>query len=181
MNTKRISIAVAGTVGALVLTGLTIVAQPQSDEPPEMGFFITSVGLGDGGNLGGLAGADAHCQALAEAAGAGHHTWRAYLSTQGDNAVNARDRIGSGPWANAEGLTIATNNESLHHDNSNITWEHALDENGDQFESRLGGDVLDTRRPMELLPRHPGLHAGESRECRRRGSLLLLCRGVTSG
>ena len=66
MNTKRVSIAVAGTVGALVLTGLTIVAQPQSDEPPEMGFFITSVGLGDGGNLGGLAGADAHCEALAE-------------------------------------------------------------------------------------------------------------------
>ncbi len=140
MNTKRVSIAVAGTVGALVLTGLTIVAQPQSGEPPEMGFFITSIGLGDGGNLGGIAGADAHCQALAEAAGAGHRTWRAYLSTQGDDAVNARDRIGSGPWANAEGLTIATNSESLHHDNSNITWEHTLDENGDQFESRLGGD-----------------------------------------
>ena len=72
-----------------------------------MGFFITSAGLGDGANLGGLDGADAHCQTLAAAVSAGNRTWRAYLSTQGPGAVNARDRIGEGPWANAEGLVMA--------------------------------------------------------------------------
>ncbi len=140
MTNKRALMAVAAAVGALALTGLSIVAQPQSDEPPEMGFFITSVGIGDGGNLRGLAGADAHCQALADAAGAGQRTWRAYLSTQGAGAVDARDRIGSGPWANAEGLIMATSVENLHYDNSNFNWEHTLDENGTQFASRIDGD-----------------------------------------
>ncbi len=140
MINRRALIAVTATVGALVLTGLSIVAQQQSDEPPEMGFFITSVGIGDGGNLGGLEGADAHCQALANAAGAGERTWRAYLSTQGAGAVDARDRTGSGPWANAEGLIMATNAENLHYDNSNFNWEHTLDENGTQFASRIDGD-----------------------------------------
>ena len=141
MNNKRALIAVTATIGALALLGLSIVAQqPSDDEPPEMGFFITSVGLGDGGNLGGLAGADAHCQAVADAAGAGDRTWRAYLSTQGAGAVHARDRIGSGPWANAEGLILATSVENLHYDNSNFNWEHTLDENGDQFASRIDGD-----------------------------------------
>ena len=140
MINRRALIAVTATVGALVLTGLSIVAQQQSDEPPEMGFFITSVGIGDGGNLGGLEGADAHCQALADAAGAGERTWRAYLSTQGAGAVDARDRTGSGPWANAEGLIMATNAENLHYDNSNFNWEHTLDENGTQFASRIDGD-----------------------------------------
>jgi hypothetical protein len=121
MNNTRALIAVAATIGALVLPRISIVAQQQSDEElPEMGFFITSVGIGDGGNLGGLAGADAHCQAVADAAGAGQRTWRAYLSTQGAGAVDARDRIGSGPWANAEGLIVATSVESLHYDNSNL-------------------------------------------------------------
>ena len=82
-------------------------------------FFVTSKGLGNGGNLGGLAGADAHCQALAKAQGAGDHLWRAYLSTSasaGGPAVNARDRIGKGPWYNAEGLLIAANVDALHGD-----------------------------------------------------------------
>ena len=114
MNNKRALMAVTATVGALALTGLSIVAQQQSDEPPEMGFFITSVGIGDGGNLRGLAGADAHCQALADAASAGQRAWRAYLSTQGAGTIDARDRIGSGPWANAEGLIMATSVENLH-------------------------------------------------------------------
>ena len=70
----------------------------------QMSFFITSTGVGDGANLGGLAGADKHCQTLAAAAGAGNRTWRAYLSTQGAGAVNARDRIGKGPWTNAKGV-----------------------------------------------------------------------------
>ena len=141
MNSKRALIAVAVIVGALALAGDSIAAQEQSDDqPPELGFFITSVGIGDGGNLRGLAGADSHCQALAGAAGAGTRTWRAYLSTQGAGAVNARDRIGAGPWANAEGLVIATSVDNLHYDNSNINWEHALDENGNQFASRIDGD-----------------------------------------
>ena len=140
MNNKRALMAVTATVGALALTGLSSVAQQQNEEPPEMGFFITSVGIGDGANLGGLAGADAHCQALADAAGSGQRTWRAYLSTQGDGAVNARDRIGDGPWANVNGLIMATSVSSLHHDNSNFNWEHSLDENGEQFPSRIDGD-----------------------------------------
>ena len=137
MNSKLALLAVTATVGALALTGLSTGAQQQSDEPPEMGFFITSVGIGDGANLGGLAGADAHCQTLADAVGSGNRTWRAYLSTQGAGAVNARDRIGSGPWANVEGLVMATSVENLHYDNSTLTWEHTLDENGNQFASRI--------------------------------------------
>ncbi len=141
MNSKRALIAVTVTMGVLALSGNSLEAQPQNDgQPPELGFFVTSVGIGDGGNLGGLEGADAHCQALAEAAGAGNRTWRAYLSTQGDAVVNARDRVGTGPWANAEGLVIASSVENLHFDNSNINWEHALDENGNQFASRIDGD-----------------------------------------
>lgn len=81
-----------------------------------MSFFVTSVGLGRGGDLGGLAGADAHCQALATAAGRGTVTWHAYLSTQGPNAVNARDRIGNGPWYNQRGQVIAASVAELHGD-----------------------------------------------------------------
>ena len=84
-----------------------------------MSFFVTSTGLGKGGDLGGIDGADRHCQALAQAAGAGNRTWRAYLSTQGatlsdTNVVNARDRIGKGPWFNAKGVLIARDVEDLH-------------------------------------------------------------------
>ncbi|MGH9308068.1 MAG: lectin, partial [Vicinamibacterales bacterium] len=92
-------------------------AQGRGNQPPApMTFFITSVGLGKGANLGGLDGADAHCQALAKAAGAGDRTWRAYLSTQGPNAVNARDRIGKGPWHNVKGQSVARDLEHLHGD-----------------------------------------------------------------
>lgn len=87
--------------------------------PPPMSFFITSVGMGKGANLGGLAGADAHCQTLATAANAGDRTWHAYLSTQARNgqpAVNARDRIGTGPWYNATGAVIAQDLAILHGD-----------------------------------------------------------------
>ena len=94
MNKK--ALLIMSTAGVLAFSTLTIVAQ-QDEEPPEMGFFVTSVGIGDGANLGGLAGADAHCNALASAAGSSR-TWAAYLSTQGVDAVNARDRIGQGPW-----------------------------------------------------------------------------------
>jgi len=84
--------------------------------PQPMSFFVTSVGKGDGANLGGLAGADAHCQMLAAAAGRGGVMWHAYLSTQGPNAVNARDRIGRGPWYNQKGQVMAMNVAELHGD-----------------------------------------------------------------
>ena len=86
-----------------------------ADAPPAMSFFITSVGTGKGADLGGLAGADKHCQTLATAAGS-KFTWRAYLSTQGAGAVNARDRIGQGPWYGAKGEKIAANQAELHGD-----------------------------------------------------------------
>src|SRR5687767_11805042 len=84
--------------------------------PQPMSFFVTSVSKGDGANYGGLAGADAHCQTLAAAAGRGDVRWVAYLSTQGPNAVNARDRIGAGPWFNARGQQIAASVAELHGD-----------------------------------------------------------------
>ena len=132
MNKKTAVIILAAL---FTVPPLTIMAQ-QDDESPEMGFFVTSVGIGDGANLGGLAGADAHCNALATAAGSSR-TWAAYLSTQGSSAVNARDRIGDGPWANANGLIMATSVENLHYDNSNLNWTTSLDENGNQFASRI--------------------------------------------
>jgi hypothetical protein len=105
-----------------------------------MTFFVTSVGMGKGGDLGGLAGADAHCQQLATAVGAGNHTWRAYLSTQarpGQPAVNARDRIGTGPWYNSKGQPISDTQSELHGDTlieaqrgSNLFKQSALTEKG---------------------------------------------------
>lgn len=168
MNSKRALIVTAVTIGALALTETSIAAQAQDDDaPPPLGFFVTSVGLGDGGNLGGLDGADAHCQALAGAAGAGDRTWRAYLSTQGDGAVNARDRIGTGPWANAEGAVMASSVESLHYDNSNLNFEHSLDENGNQFASRIDGDPDFTEHDILTGTQIDGtaFPAGEDRTC----------------
>ncbi len=107
-------------VFALLALGLGLALAQQPKAPPQpMTFFVTSVGMGNGANLGGLAGADKHCQALAAAAGAGSRTWRAYLSTSaagGSPAVNARDRIGQGPWHNAKGGRIAQNLADLHGD-----------------------------------------------------------------
>jgi hypothetical protein len=102
----------------------------------EMSFFITSQGPGNGADLGGLEGADRHCQSLAEAAGAGGKTWRAYLSTQGLTATHARDRIGGGPWQNAKGVVIAKDVGELHGDNNNLNKESALDENGEVVNGR---------------------------------------------
>jgi hypothetical protein len=95
-----------------------------------MSFFVTSVGLGKGGDLGGLDGADRHCQSLAQAVGAGSKRWHAYLSTQGSGGVNAKDRIGNGPWFNAKGIQIAANLMDLHTDSNKINKETALDERG---------------------------------------------------
>lgn len=107
----------------------------------EMTFFVTSVGIGKGADLGGLEGADRHCQSLATAAGAGNRTWRAYLSTQAGalddpKAVHARDRIGKGPWHNAKGAMIAKDIEDLHSPNANVTKETALDEKGQPVNGR---------------------------------------------
>ncbi len=107
--------------------GLGLGAQAQQNN---ITFFVTSAGPGKGADLGGLAGADAHCQRLAQSAGAGAKTWRAYLSTQGAGAVNARDRIGRGPWQNAKGVQIAANVADLHSDNNKISKETGLDEKG---------------------------------------------------
>jgi hypothetical protein len=119
---------------ALVALGLAAGAarvHTQAQQP--LGFFITSVGKGDGANLGGLAGADAHCQALATAVGAGNRQWRAYLSAAaqgGQPAVNAKDRIGSGPWYNAKGVMVAQNVADLHSENNKLGKENSLTEKG---------------------------------------------------
>ena len=98
-----------------------------------MSFFVTSKGSGNGANLGGLAGADRICQTLAEAAGQTGRTWHAYLSTQGQGAVNARDRIGPGPWFNARGARIAQNVDELHSTANRLAVFTALDERGNQI------------------------------------------------
>lgn len=101
-----------------------------------MTFFITSAGSGNGGNLGSLDGADALCQKLAKAAGASAKTWRAYLSTTGAKSVNARDRIGRGPWQNAKGEVIARTLDDLHSDKNNLTKQTALNETGKMVNGR---------------------------------------------
>lgn len=123
----------------------------------EMSFFITSVGSGDGANLGGLAGADAHCQQLAEAAGSRGKTWHAYLSAHASGnspAVDARDRIGFGPWYNANGVEVASTINNLHSPGNNLNKQTALTENGATVNGRgdnpnqhdiLTGSTLDGR------------------------------------
>jgi hypothetical protein len=114
------------------------VGETQSAQANRMSFFITSAGPGNGANLGGLAGADAHCQKLAAAAGAGNRTWRAYLSTGGGDQkpTNAKDRIGTGPWHNAKGVQIAANVAELHGDKNNLTKETQLTEKGEVVNGR---------------------------------------------
>ncbi|HEY5622346.1 MAG TPA: hypothetical protein VIV14_01210 [Gammaproteobacteria bacterium] len=119
-------------IALIAVAGFAMTAVSQ--DTPEMSFFVTSVGSGDGANLGGLAGADAHCAALADAAGSEGKTWRAYLSQapgMGRPQVNARDRIGDGPWYNADGVYVAWDIDGLHEDRNNIRKPVALDENGE--------------------------------------------------
>lgn len=128
----RLKMTILASAALLALAGAT---QAQQNN---MTFFVTSVGPGKGGDLGGLAGADAHCQKLAEAAGAGGKTWKAYLSSNTPptgEAVNARDRIGKGPWQNAKGAVIAKNVDDLHN-NPNINKETLLDEKGERIKVR---------------------------------------------
>src|SRR5256712_9546525 len=131
MKLSRIAIA-------SIFVAFTVHAQQAS-----MTFFVTSVGKGNGADLGGLEGADAHCLALAKAAGSAYTNWRAYLSTTlpgGDAGVNARDRIGKGPWRNAKGVVVAKSVEDLHSAGNNINKQTALTEKGEAVSGR--GDAV---------------------------------------
>jgi hypothetical protein len=160
------TVALAGLLAACA-------SGPQTPSTGPMGFFVTSVGPGNGGNLGGLAGADAHCQKLATAAGAGSRTWRAYLSTSyippnPTSAVHARDRIGKGPWFNAKGVLIASDVAQLHGRN-NLNRQTALTETGAVVNSRGDTpnmhDILTGSRPdgtaYPAFPGQPNLTCGE--------------------
>ena len=128
---RNVTLLIAAAV--LALQGGSVLAQNKNP----MGFFITSVGSGDGANLGGLAGADAHCQKLAAAAGAGNRTWRAYLSgVENGKPVNARDRIGTGPWYNAKGVLIASDVKELHSEAAKTGKENSLTEKGEMVNGR---------------------------------------------
>jgi hypothetical protein len=139
MNAMRLSILISAI---LLSVGLSPNVESQQ---ADMTFFVTSAGPGKGGDLGGLAGADAHCQSLAQAASAGNKTWRAYLSTNargGANPVHARDRIGNGPWQNAKGAVIATSVADLHSDNNKISKANAVDEKGQPIKVRGDTPVM---------------------------------------
>lgn len=143
----------------ILLTSLTVAIAGCAIAPPGpvgMSFFITSTGPGKGGDLGGLEGADKHCQSLAQSAGAPSRTWRAYLSTQAPALnspafVNARDRIGKGPWQNAQGVVVARNVDDLHSDSNKLNKQTALDERGRIVNSRTETpsrhDILTGSRP----------------------------------
>jgi hypothetical protein len=164
---RRMTVVSLGIVLLVAGCGRNDAAQPNTQDVPsaesqkvpeslQMGgaksvtrFFVTSRGVGRGGDLGGLTGADAHCQSLATAEGSGDHTWRAYLSVSardGQAAVNARDRIGKGPWYNAEGFLIAANVEELHTQTAAISHETAVTEKLD----RVNG-VGDTPNTHDML------------------------------
>jgi hypothetical protein len=136
----------------------------QNAQATDMTFFVTSVGVGNGADLGGLAGADAHCQRLAQAAGSNGKTWRAYLSTQGQDATNAKDRIGNGPWQNAKGAVIAKDVAELHGSN-NLTKQTALNEKGEVINGRG-----DTPNRHDILtgsqPDGTAFAGAEDRTCR---------------
>jgi hypothetical protein len=152
-------------LASLVLVSLSLSAPAQAQQTT-MTFFITSAGPGKGADLGGLEGADRHCQSLAQAAGAGDRTWRAYLSTQavgGAQAVNARDRIGPGPWQNTKGVVIATDVDELH-GNNNLSKQTALNEKGEIVNGRG-----DTPNRHDILtgstPDGRAFPPGEDRTC----------------
>jgi Collagenase NC10 and Endostatin len=159
-QTGRMWVVASVALGSLVFTAGAYAQQSK------MTFFVTSVGPGKGGDLGGVEGADKHCQSLAQAVGAGGSTWRAYLSTQADGApaVNARDRIGKGPWQNAKGQVIAQNIDDLHSAHNNINKQTALNEKGETVNGRG-----DTPNRHDILtgsqPDGRAFAAGEDRTC----------------
>lgn len=126
-------------LGCGMLAGVAIAIPAAQADSASMSFFVTSVGGGKGANLGGLEGADAHCTELAKGAGSTKTNWRAYLSTtapQGEAGINARDRIGKGPWQNVSGVVIANSVDELHSDKNNLTKETALTEKGEVVHGR---------------------------------------------
>jgi hypothetical protein len=161
----------AKTVSACVavISCALLASEPASAQSAGTTFFLTSNGIGNGGNLGGLAGADNHCQTLAQAAGFGApKTWRAYLSTpaaDGAPAVNARDRIGKGPWQNAKGVVIAKDVADLHSAGNNLTKQTALSEKGEVINGRG-----DTPNRHDVLTGSQGdgtaFAPGEDRTCK---------------
>jgi hypothetical protein len=166
-STMRLSTLASATLMSLGVIG-TAQAQPAPPQAPNMTFFVVSAGPGKGADLGGLEGADRHCQTLAQGAGAGGKTWRAYLSTQaagGAEAVNARDRIGRGPWQNFKGEVVAQNVDDLHGDNNKLGMQASLTERGTvvagvgytpNYHDVLTGSQMDGR----------AFAAGEDRTCR---------------
>jgi hypothetical protein len=166
-STMRLSARTSAALLSLAAIG-TAQAQPAPPQSPNMTFFVVSAGPGKGADLGGLEGADRHCQTLAQAAGAGSKTWRAYLSTQaagGAEAVNARDRIGRGPWQNFKGEVIAQNVDDLHGDSNKLGMQASLTERGTvvagvgytpNYHDVLTGSQMDGR----------AFAAGEDRTCR---------------
>ena len=149
----------------LVSAALLALGTAANAQQANMSFFVTSVGSGNGANLGGIAGADKHCQDLAAAAGAGSKTWHAYLSTQGDGAVNARDRIGRGPWTNAKGETVAKSVDDLHSAGNNLTKQTALNEKGAVVNGR--GDTPNQHDAITgSTPEGRAFPAGEDRTCK---------------
>jgi hypothetical protein len=158
---RRTTLTLAATVSLLAL-GLNSGSAQQAT----MTFFVTSTGSGNGADVGGLAGADQRCQQLAQAAGAGGHTWHAYMSTQtanGQPAVNARDRIGKGPWTNAKGVVVAKDLAELHGQN-NLTKQTSLSEKGDVINGR--GDTPNRHDAMTgSQPDGTAFAAGEDRTC----------------
>jgi hypothetical protein len=152
--------SLTGSLAAAVMLTMAPAATAQQNN---MTFFVTSAGSGKGADLGGLEGADRHCQQLAEAAGSTGKTWRAYLSTQGAGAVNAKDRIGAGPWTNAKGEVIARDVAELHGSNK-LTKETAVTEKGEIVKGRG-----DTPNMHDILtgsqPDGTAFSAGEDRTC----------------
>jgi len=158
------------TTRMLVLASVALVAAAAGGagraQQANMSFFVTSAGSGKGADLGGFTGADQLCQRLAQGAGAGNHTWHAYLSAQGTNGqptVNARDRIGRGPWQNAKGVVIAKDLDELHGGN-NLTKQTALTEKGDVFNGR--GDTPNKHDALTgTQPDGRAFPAGEDKTC----------------
>ena len=136
-------VKIACIASAVVLLGACAqktVTSSMMDSKPSMSFFLTSENAGKGADFGGLAGADAYCNKLASAVGAGGKNWKAYLSTTGVGSVNARDRLGKGPWVNAKGVVVATSVDDLHSANNKLSKTTALTEKGGQISGR--GDAV---------------------------------------
>lgn len=163
----------AQILSAVAAATVLLAACATSPSSGPMSFFVTSTNPGNGGNLGGLAGADAHCQKLAAAVGAGNRTWRAYLSTSyippSTAAIHARDRIGKGPWFNAKGVLVASDGAQLHSASNNLNKQTALTEKGTVVNGRGDTpnqhDILTGSRPDGTaypgFPTQPNLTCGE--------------------